>query len=348
MMMAQQGVNQNKENTMVKSLFAALVAVFAVTSVAEAREIRIVGSSTVYPFTTIVGETFSAQGNTAPVIESTGTGGGMKLFCAGVGDNHPDFTNASRAIKSKEADKCAANGITPLEMKVGYDGIVFANSKEGATFEVTPLDLYLALAKDIPQADGTLKENTYTHWNQINPAFPNIKIEVLGPPPSSGTRDAWVELVMEKGCKTFDWVKAMKKKDKKAYKGICHGIREDGAYIEAGENDNLIIQKLANNPNAFGIFGYSFLDQNTDVIKGTVINGIAPTFDSIADGSYPASRALYVYAKKEHMGKIDGMIEFMELYLSDDMAGADGSLGDAGLIPLPNKELDKVKADVLN
>ena len=332
---------------MYKSIVAALLAVFAVTSVAEAREIRIVGSSTVYPFTTIVGETFAAKGNTAPVIESTGTGGGMKLFCAGVGESHPDFTNASRAIKSSEVEKCKANGITPLEMKVGYDGIVFANSKEGASFEVTPLELYLALAKDVPQADGTLKENTYTNWNEINPNFPNQKIEVLGPPPSSGTRDAWVELVMEKGCKTFDWVKEMKKQDKKKYKGICHGIREDGAFVEAGENDNLIIQKLANNPNAFGIFGYSFLDQNTDVIKGTVIGGVAPTFESIADGSYPASRGLYVYAKKEHMNKIEGMREFMELYLSDDVAGADGSLGDAGLIPLPQNELDTVRANVL-
>jgi len=332
---------------MVKSILAALLAVFAVTSVAEAREIRIVGSSTVYPFTTIVGETFAAEGNTAPVIESTGTGGGMKLFCAGVGSAHPDFTNASRAIKSSEVEKCKANGITPLEMMVGYDGIVFANSKKSGVLEVTPLELYKALAKDVPQADGSLVANPYTHWNQINPDFPATKIEVLGPPPSSGTRDAWVELVMEKGCKTYDWVKAMKKKDKKAYKGICHGIREDGAFVEAGENDNLIIQKLANNPNAFGIFGYSFLDQNTDVIQGSPIAGVVPTFESIADGSYPASRGLYVYAKKEHMNMTDGMIEFMELYLSDDVAGADGSLGDAGLIPLPQKELDKVRANVL-
>ena len=332
---------------MVKSILAALLAVFAVTSVAEAREIRIVGSSTVYPFTTIVGETFAAEGNTAPVIESTGTGGGMKLFCAGVGSAHPDFTNASRAIKSSEVEKCKANGITPLEMMVGYDGIVFANSNKSGVLEVTPLELYKALAKDVPQVDGSLVANPYTHWNQINPNFPAIKIEVLGPPPSSGTRDAWVELVMEKGCKTYDWVKAMKKKDKKAYKGICHGIREDGAFVEAGENDNLIIQKLANNPNAFGIFGYSFLDQNTDVIQGSPIAGVVPTFESIADGSYPASRGLYVYAKKEHMNMTDGMIEFMELYLSDDVAGADGSLGDAGLIPLPKKELDKVRANVL-
>ena len=333
---------------MVKSIVAALVAVFAITSVVEAREIRIVGSSTVYPFTTIVGETFAAEGNTAPVIESTGTGGGMKLFCAGIGDSHPDFTNASRAIKGSEKEKCAAKGITPLEMKVGYDGIVFANSKKSGVLEVTPRELFQALAKDVPQENGNLVPNTFTHWNQINSKFPATKIEVLGPPPSSGTRDAWVELVMEAGCKTYDWVKAMKKKDKKAYKGICHGIREDGAFVEAGENDNLIIQKLANNPNAFGIFGYSFLDQNTDVIQGSPIAGVVPTFDSIADGSYPASRGLYVYAKKEHMNMTDGMIEFMELYLSDDVAGADGSLGDAGLIPLPKNELDEVRKNVLN
>ena len=331
---------------MVKSIVAVLLAAFALTSVAEAREIRVVGSSTVYPFTTIVGETFAAEGNTAPVIESTGTGGGMKLFCAGTGESHPDFTNASRAIKSSEKEKCAANGVTPLEMKVGYDGIVFANSKSAKALEITPRELFQALAKDVPQDNGKTIPNPFTHWNQINPKFPAIKIEVLGPPPSSGTRDAWVELVMEAGCKSYKWVKELK--DKKAFKGICHGIREDGAYVEAGENDNLIIQKLANNPDAFGIFGFSFLDQNTDVIQGSPINGVAPTFESIADGSYPASRGLFVYAKKEHMDVIPGMREFMELYLSDDMAGRDGSLGDAGLIPLPQKELDTVRANVLN
>lgn len=333
---------------MVKSFTAALVAAATITSVVEAREIRVVGSSTVYPFTTIVGETFAAEGNEAPVIESTGTGGGMKLFCAGVGADHPDFTNASRAIKSSEVEKCEKNGVTPLEMKVGYDGIVFANSKDGTVLNITPRELFQALAKDLPQEDGTLIANPYTHWNQINPEFPAIKIEVLGPPPSSGTRDAWSELVMEAGCKTYGWVKDLKKADSKAYKGICHGIREDGAYVEAGENDNLIIQKLANNPNAYGIFGYSFLDQNTDVIQGSPIGGVVPTFESIADGSYPASRGLYVYAKKEHIGVIDGMKEFMELYLSDDVAGEDGSLGDAGLIPLPEKELDTVRENVLN
>ena len=333
---------------MVKSIVAALVTAAALTSVAEAREIRIVGSSTVYPFTTIVGETFAAEGNAAPVIESTGTGGGMKLFCGGVGAEHPDFTNASRAIKSSEVEKCEANGVTPLEMKVGYDGITFSNSTKSKQLEITPRELFQALAKDLPQENGKLVPNPFTHWNQINPNFPATKIEVLGPPPSSGTRDAWLELVMESGCQTYGWVKDLKKADSKKYKGICHGIREDGAYVEAGENDNLIVQKLDNNPNAFGIFGYSFLDNNRDKLQGSVIAGVAPSFETIADGSYPASRALYVYAKKEHMDVIPGMREFMELYLSDDLAGQDGSLGDAGLIPLPQKELDKVRADVLN
>ena len=333
---------------MVKSIVAALVTAAALTSVAEAREIRIVGSSTVYPFTTIVGETFAAEGNAAPVIESTGTGGGMKLFCGGVGAEHPDFTNASRAIKSSEVEKCEANGVTPLEMKVGYDGITFSNSTKSKQLEITPRELFQALAKDLPQENGKLVPNPFTHWNQINPNFPATKIEVLGPPPSSGTRDAWLELVMESGCQTYGWVKDLKKADSKKYKGICHGIREDGAYVEAGENDNLIVQKLDNNPNAFGIFGYSFLDNNRDKLQGSVIAGVAPSFETIADGSYPASRALYVYAKKEHMDVIPGMREFMELYLSDDLAGQDGSLGDAGLIPLPQKELDKIRADVLN
>ena len=329
-------------------MIAALVAVFAVAAAAEAREIRVVGSSTVYPFTTIVGETFAAEGNTAPVIESTGTGGGMKLFCAGTGESHPDFTNASRAIKKSEVADCEKNGVTPIEMKVGYDGITFSNSVNGQKIDVTPRELFQALAKDVPQENGNLVPNPFTHWNQINPKFPNIKIEVLGPPPSSGTRDAWVELVMHSGCKTYDWVKELEKTEKKKFAGICEGIREDGAYVEAGENDNLIVQKLDNNPNAFGIFGFSFLENNRDKLQGSSINGVAPEFETIADGSYPASRALYVYAKKEHVGVTKGMKEFMELYLSDKMAGQDGRLGDAGLIPLPQEELDKVRANVLN
>ena len=321
-----------------------------VASTAQARDfVSIAGSSTVLPFATIIAEELGKNPKfKTPVVESGGSSVGKKGVCDGIGVETIDIGNASSRMKTGELEYCEKNGVKVTEIKVGYDGIVFANSKKSGVLEVTPRELFQALAKDVPQENGNLVPNTFTHWNQINSSFPNMKIEVLGPPPSSGTRDAWSELVMEAGCKTYAWVKAMKKTDKKAYKGICHGIREDGAYIEAGENDNLIIQKLTNNPNAFGIFGYSFLDQNADVIQGQEIGGVAPTFESIADGSYPASRALYVYAKKEHMGKIEGMTEFMELYLSDDIAGADGSLGDSGLIPLPQNELDTVRANVLN
>ena len=335
---------------MYKLLITTIVVIFSLTNITHARDyISIAGSSTVLPFATIIAEKL---GNNpaikTPVVESGGSSVGKKNVCQGVGTQYIDIGNASSRMKVKELEYCNAQGVTLTEIKVGYDGIVVANSRKGPQLVISRADLGKALTAKIPQEDGTWIDNPYTHWNQINPDFPATKIEVLGPPPSSGTRDAWVELVMEKGCKTFDWVKSMKKKDKKAYKGICHGIREDGAYVEAGENDNLIIQKLANNPSAYGIFGYSFLDQNTDVIQGSPISGVVPTFESIADGTYPASRGLYVYAKKEHMGVIPGMTEFMELYLSDDVAGADGSLGDAGLIPLPQKELDKVRADVLN
>ena len=333
---------------MVKSMVAALVAVAGLASIAEAREIRIVGSSTVYPFTTIVGETFAAEGNTAPVIESTGTGGGMKLFCAGTGVEHPDFTNASRAIKSSEAEKCAANGVTPLEMKVGYDGITFSNSVKSEQVSITPRELFQALAKDVPQENGNLVPNPFTYWNQINPKFPAIKIEVLGPPPSSGTRDAWSELVMEAGCKTYGWVKDLKKADKKAYKGICHGIREDGAFVEAGENDNLIIQKLANNPNAFGIFGFSFLDQNSDKVKGSNIDGNPITFENIATGAYPVSRPLYFYVKNDHRDSIKGLNQFINEFVSDDAMGEEGYLLDKGLIPAPEEEHAKTVNNARN
>ena len=337
-----------------KLIFAA-VAASLVSSAAYAREyVSIAGSSTVLHFATIVAEQLGNNPSfNTPVVESGGSSVGKKGVCQGTGTEYIDIGNASSRMKTKELEYCTANGIAVTEIKVGYDGIVVAYAKDAQPLNISKADLGKALTAKVPAGEirdwNTTEwvDNPFTHWNQINPDFPAIKIEVLGPPPSSGTRDAWSELVMEAGCKTYGWVKELKSADKKKYKGICHGIREDGAYVEAGENDNLIIQKLANNPNAFGIFGYSFLDQNTDVIQGSPIGGVVPTFESIADGSYPASRGLYVYAKKEHMGVIPGMTEFMELYLSDDLAGADGSLGDAGLIPLPQAELDTVRANVL-
>lgn len=329
----------------VKSLGIAAIVAAGIAGVAEARDqIRIVGSSTVFPFATKVAETFGrTSGFKTPVIESTGSGGGMKLFCAGVGVDTPDVTNASRKIKDKEKKLCAKNGVTDItEVVIGYDGIAFANSKNGPKIDISKAEIFLALAAEVPEGGkkgGKMIANPYKNWNEINPALPASKIEVLGPPPTSGTRDAFVELVMQKGGRAF--------MDKKAASAAGKKIREDGAYIDAGENDNLIVQKLDNNTNAFGIFGYSFLDNNRDKLQGSIIDGVEPSFDSIADGSYPASRALYVYAKEEHMDVIEGMTEFMELYLGDDMAGQDGALGDAGLIPLPQEELDIVRANVL-
>nr|MBL0715411.1 substrate-binding domain-containing protein [Desulfobacterales bacterium] len=276
-----------------KSILIAVAIIFLASAgnlyAASARDyISIVGSSTVYPFATVVAEQFGKTTSfKTPKIESTGSGGGFKLFCAGVGVEHPDITNASRAIKGSEYDKCMANGVKEIvEVKIGYDGIVIANSKKSDPLKLTRKDIFLALAKDVPdpKGDDTLVPNPYKTWKDVNSSLPDVKIEVLGPPPTSGTRDAFVELAMEGGGKKFDFIAAMKKKDKKKYKAVCHTIREDGAYVEAGENDNLIVQKLNANPNALGIFGFSFLDQNTDIIQGSFVDGVQPTFEAIADG----------------------------------------------------------------
>ncbi|MCE2492983.1 MAG: substrate-binding domain-containing protein [Alphaproteobacteria bacterium] len=329
-----------------KLLSLAVLAGVAVGGFAEARDqINIVGSSTVYPFTTAVAETFGKTTKfRTPVVESTGSGGGLKLFCAGVGVGHPDMTNASRRIKESEVETCAKNGVTDIiEVKVGYDGIVLANAKSAPQMTISRKHLFLALAKDIPQDEGKLVPNPFKMWNEIDPSLPATKIEVLGPPPTSGTRDAFVELAMEGGCKKFGWIKAMKKKDKKKYKAICHGIREDGAFVEAGENDNLIVQKLVENSKAYGVFGFSFLDQNANLIQGSVMDGVAPTFENIAAADYPVSRPLYVYVKKAHIGKISGMEEFLAEYTSEKAWGPDGYLTDKGLIPMPDAERGKFR-----
>ena len=258
----------------------------------------------------------------------------MKLFCSGVGENTPDITNASRRIKSSEAEKCAANGVTPIEAKIGFDGIVLANSRTSGRMEITRKQIFLALAKNIPNAGGEIIPNPYSMWSEIDSSLPAVKIEVLGPPPTSGTRDAFAELALEGGCKQIDFIKAMKKVDKSAYKSLCHTIREDGAYIEAGENDNLIVQKLQANPAAFGVFGYSFLDQNSDTMQGSIVGGIKPEFEEIASGNYPIARSLYFYVKKEHIDLVPGITEFMKEFTEDDTWGEDGYLVDKGLIPM--------------
>ncbi len=312
--------------------------------------IEIVGSSTVYPFSTVVAETFGKNTDyKTPKVESTGSGGGFKLFCQGVGLEYPDITNSSRRIKQSEVDQCAANGAKDIiEVKVGYDGIAFANSKKAEVSSVTLKDLFLALAKEVPDPAGaqSLVENPYTTWKQVNSSLSESKIEVLGPPPTSGTRDAFVELAMEGGCKQFDWIKSMEKTDKSRYKSICHSIREDGVYVEAGENDNLIVQKLEANPNAFGIFGFSFLDQNSDKVRGAKVEGVEPEFDSIADGEYPISRSLYFYVKKAHIGVIPGLQEFAAEFMSNKATGEEGYLSDRGLIPMSEEERRKFQADI--
>jgi phosphate transport system substrate-binding protein len=333
----------------IKKLFG-LAAILPLALAAEAHgrdQIRIVGSSTVFPFSTTVAEQFGKTTSfKTPVVESTGSGGGLKLFCAGVGVDHPDMTNASRRIKASEVKMCAKNGVDDVvEVKVGYDGIVVANSKAAPKLELTRRDLYLALAKDVPAGEGKFKPNPYKTWKDVNPQLPATRIEVLGPPPTSGTRDAFAELALEGGCKTFGWVKALKKKDKRAYKSACHTVREDGAYIEAGENDNLIVQKLEANADALGVFGFSFLDQNADKIQGSVIDGVAPTFDNIADGEYPVSRPLYFYIKKAHVGVIPGIKEFVAEFTSDKAWGPEGYLSDKGLIPMPEAERAKFRKD---
>jgi phosphate transport system substrate-binding protein len=336
-----------KKRSLAVALSAALAS-FAGT--ASARDyISVVGSSTVYPFATVVAEQFGKTTRfKTPKIESTGSGGGLKLFCAGVGVEHPDITNASRRIKQSEFEDCQKNGVAAIvEVKIGYDGIAVANAKEAPHLDLTRKELFLALAKEVPDPKGgeKLVPNPYETWSEIDPALPDAKIEVLGPPPTSGTRDAFVELVMEEGCDQFDLIKAMKKTDKSKHKAVCQSVREDGAYIEAGENDNLIVQKLVANHDALGIFGFSFLDQNLDKVQGSKIEGKVPTFESIADGSYPVSRPLFFYVKKAHAGTIPGIEEYVAEFVSDKASGEYGYLADRGLIPLPEGEREQVASD---
>ena len=337
-----------------KNLFKSLVIILSIVLIsglqAKAEEqIKIVGSSTVFPFSTAVAEEFGRKSKyKTPIVESTGSGGGMKLFCTGNGKQHPDITNASRRIKSKEFKKCSDAGIKIVEIKVGYDGIVLANSKKANIVKLSTRDIYMALAEKVPaNEDGSeLQENPYQTWKDINPNLPDIKIEVLGPPPTSGTRDAFVELAMDAGAKTFPALKELRgssKAGKNEFKKIARTIREDGAFIEAGENDNLIIQKLDQNPNAIGIFGFSFLDQNTDKIQGSIVNGAKPTFDNILVGDYPISRSLFFYVKKNHIRMKPSITEFVREFTSDSAMGPYGYLIEKGLIPLSDEEYMKYK-----
>lgn len=299
-------------------------------------QIRIVGSSTVFPFTTAVAENFRRvyPQFRPPIVESTGTGGGLKLFCEGVGARTPDIANASRRIKASEVETCRRNGVKDIiEIQVGIDGLVLAQAKSARPIALTQADVYAALA-----ATPFGRRQTARYWSDVNPALPRLRIEVIGPPPTSGTRDAFNELYMKAGCDTDPAMKALAKSDSSAHARICEKVREDGPYIEAGENDNLIVQKLVSNPLAIGVFGFSYFEENSDKLKDVPINGVVASYATIADGSYPGARPMYIYVKGEHVRAVRGLREFLIEYTRNSTAGPRGYLARRGLIPLPEAE----------
>ena len=314
-----------------------------------AKDIRVVGSSTVYPFSTKVAQEFKNKTGINVVVESTGSGGGHKLFCAGADESTPDITNSSRRQKKSEFDNCTANGVKGVvEVKIGFDGIVLANALDSAVMNMSLKDVYLAFAKEVPTSDTncTMIANPYTTWADINPNLPANKIEAYGPPPTSGTRDAFVEIAMEGGAKKVACLAELRDADSKAFGNIAHTLREDGKWIDAGENDNALVQTLVNTPTAVGVFGYSFLDQNTDKIKGANIDGTEPTFENIASSDYPVARSLYFYIKKDHVQTTQGLQEFALEFTSDQAAGPGGYLEEIGLVPLPDAERVAVRTAI--
>ena len=322
-------------------------AIAALSAPAMARDtISIVGSSTVYPFATVVAERFGRNTDFAtPKIESTGSGGGLKLFCQGVGVQHPDITNASRRMKKSEFDMCQANGVKEIsEVRIGADGIVIANSKDAEKFDLSLEQVFLALAKEVPNPDGgdELVANPYMNWSEIDSSLPDFEISVMGPPPTSGTRDAFVELAMEGGCKQFPMIAQMEDDNEDKFKTVCRSMREDGPFIEAGENDNLIVQRLAQDPETLGIFGYSFLMENTDQIQAATVNGVEPTPEAISSDEYPVARSLWFYVKKAHVGVVPGIEQYISEFTSEGTWGDNGYLADVGLIPSPRNERMKI------
>ncbi|TWA95406.1 phosphate ABC transporter substrate-binding protein (PhoT family) [Azospirillum brasilense] len=339
----------SKKLAVTAAAVVAMTAAFTGAANAQSRDqIRAVGSSTVFPFTTAVAEAFGKGGKfKTPVVESTGTGGGLKLFCAGVGPQHPDVANASRRIKKSEVEQCAANGVAQItELKIGYDGIALAYSKQAPHTDLTTKVLWKALAKDVP-VDGKMVANPYKKWSDIDPKLPNKEIEVLGPPPTSGTRDSFNELVMLEGCKKVAEVKTIVA-DEKAREKACMTIREDGGYVEAGENDNLIVQKLTANPDAFGVFGYSFYDQNRDKLQTAKMDGVDLSPEAVQAGKYELSRPLFIYIKNAHAGVIPGIRELVAEFTSERAMGEDGYLSDKGLISLPKAERDAARTSATN
>jgi len=325
---------------MKKSLFAiAAVTCLSVSNAYAADQIRIVGSSTVFPFSSYVAEEFGATTKfKTPVIESTGSGGGMKLFCEGDGFNTPDITNASRRMKKTEFALCEKNGVQNIhEVVFGFDGIAIAQSASNKAINLSRKDLLLAVAQKVPNKEGTaLIDNPYTFWDEVNATLPHRPILFYGPPTSSGTRDAFEELVMQKLTKKMPLYKSVTKK--------YSVIRQDGLYVPSGENDNLIVQKLTKDNNAFGIFGYSFLEENEGDITGATIDGVAATPDSISSGEYPVSRSLFFYVKGSHVTKMPSLNDYVQLFLNENMIGTEGFLSEIGLIPLPVTQRESIRA----
>ncbi len=333
------------------ALAAASLAAFSGTAVAR-DQIRIVGSSTVYPFTTAVAEQYGKAGGKTPIVESTGTGGGMKIFCEGVGEDKVDATNASRRMKKSEFEMCTKNGVTDIvEVKVGIDGLTIAQAKGAKPVKMTRKQVFQALAEMVPDKDGKLVANPYKKWSDIDASLPDVKIEVLGPPPTSGTRDSFHELFMEKGAEEFDSLKALKKVDEekksKDFEKVWKSIRKDGAYVEAGENDNVIVQKLEGNANAFGIFGFSFLEENAAKLSGVAIEGVDPTYENISAGKYKGARDLFIYVKKQNAATTSGLDKFVAEYVSEKAIGEDGYLAKKGLVALPKAAIDASRKSAL-
>lgn len=338
-------------NKLILMASAASVALAASVGIAAARDqIKVVGSSTVFPYSQAAAEEFANKtGKPAPVVESVGTGGGFKAFCGGIGPDHADITGASRAIKSSELELCTTNGVTDItEALIGYDGLSIAHASSAPDMDLTEEQIFKALAAELPDGNGGFVANPNKTWADIDPSLPSFAITVFGPPPTSGTRDAFVELVMHDGCKDLAGMADLKKADEKKWNEVCSRMRQDGPFVEAGENDNLIVQRLEADANSVGIFGYSFLYENSDKLKAVQVNGIAPTFDTIADGSYPVARPLFFYVKNAHRDVIPGMKEFLEEYVSEGALGPDGYLAERGLTPLSDEKRKEVQDAVLN
>ncbi len=333
--------------TLALATFAASIALLA-SPAAEARDqIRIVGSSTIFPLTTKVAEHFAkTTGAHAPVVESTGSGGGFKLFCGGIGEQYPDIVDSSRPIAGSETAICAANSVDKItEIKIGYDGIVLLGSRDAPDMAISARHLYLALARTIP-VNGASVPNPYTKWSDIDPSLPDLKIRVFGPPPTSGTRDLMGQLLLDNGCATFPDLANLESSDPDSFRLLCRTIREDGAYIEAGENDQLMISKLERDPTAYGVMGFNNLERNHEKLRGIAINGIRPNYDTVLDGSYAGSRALYLYVKDDHAQLVRSLGDFVSAYVSEDIIGDEGLLVDAGLVPLPADQRQEMRERV--